>query len=203
MTKNTDTKRNADKSISTAQTFSATLEGKSARSLRKNILAGVFSLAFSAGALSNDECVGKSMTLTLSPSECGKVEFGSDNVAVVGLDLKSLELEKPRTIEGDHVIVYIRRSESGIARGEIALREVEPIRENSGIKYFNVRGTNISAFKGEDQHMVYVTAGVNTFEGNRMVSENIQIFYRFSTGLKDFRDVDQKIYTSIKALNAH
>jgi hypothetical protein len=47
------------------------------------------------------------MTLSLSLSNSGMDEFGSDNVAVVQLNLISLIREEPRVTEGSHALLIL------------------------------------------------------------------------------------------------
>lgn len=173
--------------------------GRLSRICWQTVAMAVLGFGWNLPSMAGEDCIGPRIALTVSPSDCQKVQFGSDNVAVIGVDIATMRFEKAKIVEGPHITVYLRRSPNGVPRGETSLAGAAPISAVGGVKQYSIRGTKVSTFEGYDGRTVYVTEGVNTFEGNRMLSDDIQIFYRFSKSLTDFLSIDSNVSTLVKS----
>lgn len=162
--------------------------------MKKLLIVLLLSLWIGASpAFAQEECKGSGFVFLLSPADCKLVEFNQGEVAVLRFDLSKLVIEAPRLISVGHSILYLGHVENAVPRSQAGLKNLQPEKEQSGIKTYRIRNELMLAFTGADGRPVYVSRQSYTSEVARIIGNHIDVLYRIDNGETDLIDVDRKI----------
>ncbi|MBN6712951.1 hypothetical protein [Pseudomonas capsici] len=143
------------------------------------------------------------MKFSVSSATCDILKSTSSGVVIFGVNADDMSIVAPGKAQGNHVIVRIRRVEIPVARSQIGLRGFEPVSISDGRSKYEVRGRVIYTFIDKGGEVVYVSRGLNTYEGNRILSGSVELLYQFDIARDDFEVLNEKLLKLIESIGIH
>ncbi|GFM67670.1 hypothetical protein PSCICJ_37880 [Pseudomonas cichorii] len=140
------------------------------------------------------------MKFSVSSATCEILQSTSSSVVTFGVNTDDMSIVSPGKAQGNQVIVRIRRVEIPVARSQVGLRGFEPVSINKGRSKYEIRGRVIYTFIDKGSEVVYVTRGLNTYEGNRILSGGVELLYQFDIARDDFEALNEKLLKLLESI---
>ncbi|GFM87241.1 hypothetical protein PSCICO_26400 [Pseudomonas cichorii] len=143
------------------------------------------------------------MEFSVSSATCDILKSTSSGVVTFGVNTEDMSIVAPGKARSNQVIVRIRRVEIPVARSQIGLRGFEPVSINEGRSKYEVRGRVVYTFIDKSGEVVYVTRGLSTYEGNRILKGGIELLYQFDIARDDFESLNEKLLKLLESMGIH
>ncbi|RMV74071.1 hypothetical protein ALP05_02573 [Pseudomonas caricapapayae] len=148
-------------------------------------------------------CVVAQLKFSVSSEDCKIIQSTTSGVVSFGVDMDVMRIISPGKVQGQHVVVRLRHVDIPVARSQIGLRGFEPVSTDGSRLKYEVRGRVTYVFKDEDGENVYVSRGLNTYEGNKILKGGIELLYQFDARYEDFEVLNKKLLKLIDSISVH
>lgn len=117
--------------------------------------------------------------------------YNSD-VASFAVQISSMKIIEDYRQQEDYMSVRIIPYRS-TPRDLIAVRWSKPISIENGRKKYEAQESTIYEFTAKDGGTVYIRQGLNTWQGDRIYKNNIEVNFQFKKSRDDFELLDDKL----------
>lgn len=148
-------------------------------------------------------CVVAQQKFSVSSEDCKIIQSTTSGVVSFGVDMDVMRIVSPGKVQGQHVVVRLRHVDIPVARSQIGLRGFEPVSTDGSRLKYEVRGRVTYVFKDEEGENVYVSRGLNTYEGNRILKGGVELLYQFDARYEDFEVLNKKLLKLIDSISVH
>lgn len=146
-------------------------------------------------------CDAASFQLTVPSSVCTWIKRTKSSVVTFGVELTDMRIVQPDIVRGSHMIVRIIPVETPSARGQTALKGLEPTSVTAGRSVYKYLDGTVYLLQGIDGASVYISRGLTTFEADRLYGKTIEVRYQYDGQRDDFEALDTQVVEVLKRVD--